>query len=166
MIVELIILFTLKTNSLNIYEIKKFIDDNFSLFYKISFGTLYPALKRLSINGYLDVEKKISEGGQRQSLYKITEKGFKYFYDLLTSDICDNISFTIQLVDIFVFIIADKSIDKTVLNKAKENLIKFLELKKIEMMKFLKKVDNSDSLAKYINISVDNFDEKIKYLKK
>jgi DNA-binding PadR family transcriptional regulator len=161
MIVELIILFTLKTNDLNIYEIKKFIDDKFFLFYKTSFGTLYPALKKLSQKDYLEMEKKMSEGGQRQSVYKITEKGNQYFNELLISD---NSLLSVQFADIFAVIISGKNIDEDVLHKAKENLVKFFELKKIEMVKFLKTADNQDRLAKYINIYIDNIDEKIRYL--
>jgi DNA-binding PadR family transcriptional regulator len=161
MIVELIILFTLKTNGFNIYEIKKFIDDKFSLFYKTSFGTLYPALKKLSQKDYLEMEKKMSEGGQRQSVYKITEKGNRYFNELLISD---NSLLSVQFADIFAVIISGKNIDEDVLQKAKENLVKFFELKKIEMLKFLKTANNQDSLVKYINIYIDNIDEKIRYL--
>ena len=164
MIVELIILFTLKIKSLNIYEIKKFLDDNFSLFYKISFGTLYPGLKRLSSNGYLEVEKKISEGGQRQSLYKITEKGKEHFYELLTSDISDKISADVRLADILIFIISNKDIDQNILDKTKESLIKFFELKKVEMVKFLKDENNNNELVKYINICIDDIERKIKYI--
>jgi len=160
MIIELIILFTLKDSCLNIYEIRKSLENNFSLFYKTNIGTLHPALKRLSSKGYLDVVNSISTGGQRKSLYKLTDKGIRFFHDLLTSDIPENPAMAVQFADVFAFVIADKTMDKSVLNKAKENLLRFFELKKLEAGKFSK---NNDGLFKYINLYMHNMDEKIKY---
>ena len=37
------------------YDIKKFIENGIGVFYKASFGSLYPALKRLTEKGYLKI---------------------------------------------------------------------------------------------------------------
>ena len=51
-------------------------------FWKVSFGSLYPALKRLEKRGLIEA---LRESGRRKS-YRITEAGRKAFDDMVTAD--------------------------------------------------------------------------------
>jgi len=84
---EFLILFILKIKSLNIYEIKKFIDIHFAPVLQISTGAIIPTLKKLEQNGYLKTDKTITSGGLRKSVYSILPDGEKYFEELLNEQI-------------------------------------------------------------------------------
>lgn len=84
---EFLILFILKIKSANIYEIKKFIDENFAPFLQVSTGAIIPALKRLEKNGVICSEKTISDGGLRKTIYSINENGEVLFNKLLQTEI-------------------------------------------------------------------------------
>ena len=61
------------------YDIKKFIENGIGVFYKASFGSLYPALKRLTEKGYLTTRDK-PQGSRKKIFYHITEEGRKQFF--------------------------------------------------------------------------------------
>ncbi len=84
---EFLILFILKIKESNIYEIKKFIDKNFSPFMQISSGAIIPALNRLEKDKYIKSEKQISQGGLRKSFYSILPEGEELFNKLLTNPV-------------------------------------------------------------------------------
>lgn len=66
------------------YDIKKRIETGIGVFYKASFGSLYPALKKMTNKGYLNAYEK-SQGGRQKIFYHITEIGKENFYDWLSS---------------------------------------------------------------------------------
>lgn len=66
------------------YDIKKMIQNGIGVFYKASFGSLYPALKRLSEKGFLTTSET-SQGGRQKIFYQTTAEGEKQFYDWLSS---------------------------------------------------------------------------------
>lgn len=66
------------------YDIKKYIENGIGVFYKASFGSLYPALKKLTDKGYLVMYEK-PQGGRQKNYYKITEEGREVFMDWLES---------------------------------------------------------------------------------
>lgn len=101
---EYVILGLLIEQPMNGYEIKKTIDSTVGLFYKASFGSLYPALKRLAEKGWVSItdtedakNKKIATllpEGKRQFLLWLAEplQVFRgepllkiFFYDYLDS---------------------------------------------------------------------------------
>src|SRR5439155_1086589 len=51
--------------------------------WKVSYGSLYPALKRLEREGAVESVFPREEVGRRKNVYRVTEKGEKLFYDLL-----------------------------------------------------------------------------------
>ena len=72
------------------YDIKKLIETNIGTFYKASFGSLYPALKRLTQKKSLtSYEKPL--GNRKKTFYHITDEGKQMFLQWLTSpmDILD-----------------------------------------------------------------------------
>lgn len=66
------------------YDIKKYIENGIGVFYKASYGSLYPALKKLTEKGYLNMYEK-PQGGRQKNYYKITDEGKEYFLNWLVS---------------------------------------------------------------------------------
>ena len=81
---ESIILGMVLEDDLTGYDIKKFIEKGIGIFYKASFGSLYPALKKLTKNGYL-ITYEQPQGGRRKVFYHITEEGEKHFFEWLSA---------------------------------------------------------------------------------
>ncbi len=65
------------------YDIKKRIEKGIGVFYKASFGSLYPALKKLTQEGWL-VTCQQPQGGRLKIFYHITEEGREQFYHWLS----------------------------------------------------------------------------------
>jgi DNA-binding PadR family transcriptional regulator len=62
------------------YEIKKlFDDDGYQHFVEASFGSIYPALSRLTQEGLVSVRSEIQEKRPDRKVYSITEAGHKAF---------------------------------------------------------------------------------------
>lgn len=66
------------------YDIKKRIEDGIGIFYKASFGSLYPSLKRLTEKGYLTMLEQ-PQGGRQKKFYSITDQGKNDFLAWLVS---------------------------------------------------------------------------------
>jgi len=84
---ELLILFILKINKANIYEIRKQINTLFAPFMQISTGTIIPTLKQFANKNYVQKEETISDGGLKKSTYSIMPEGEEYFNNLINRDI-------------------------------------------------------------------------------
>lgn len=83
---ESIILGMVLENDFTGYDIKKKIENGIGVFYKASYGSLYPALKRLSEKGFLTTTEK-PQGGRQKIFYHITDAGKNQFLDWLISPI-------------------------------------------------------------------------------
>lgn len=81
---EDIILGTILEKDLTGYDIKKVIENSFGVFYKASYGSLYPALKRMEKKNYV-TSYEDAQGGRKKIFYHITENGKKCFYEWLTT---------------------------------------------------------------------------------
>ncbi|WP_339148531.1 MULTISPECIES: PadR family transcriptional regulator [unclassified Sutcliffiella] len=57
------------------YSIKQTMDGSLNHFWKISYGQIYPTLKKLVDNGYASVQDTSQEGKPDKKEYHITEKG-------------------------------------------------------------------------------------------
>lgn len=79
-----IILGMVFNNDLTGYDIKKYIENGIGVFYKASYGSLYPALKKLTQIKYLNMYEEPSSG-RRKIYYKITDEGEKIFLKWLSS---------------------------------------------------------------------------------
>jgi len=64
------------------YDIKKEFELGIANFYKMSYGSLYPALKRLTHKAYLIMEEK-PDGHRMKKYYEITETGKAVFLEWL-----------------------------------------------------------------------------------
>lgn len=66
------------------YDIKKYIENGIGVFYKASFGSIYPMLKKLTNKGYLIMYDK-PQGSRQKKFYQITEEGKNLFNEWLIS---------------------------------------------------------------------------------
>lgn len=75
--IDLVILGMLMQGQMSGYDIKKITEQTIGIFYKMSYGSLYPALKRLVKDGYVSEEE--TNDSKNKKLYAVTEKGQQHF---------------------------------------------------------------------------------------
>ncbi|MGH2634661.1 MAG: helix-turn-helix transcriptional regulator [Actinomycetota bacterium] len=80
---ELAILGLLKERSMHGYQLSKRLTDSLGGFWRVSYGSLYPSLKRLEAQGAVELVFDEQEVGRRKNVYRITEKGEGLFRELL-----------------------------------------------------------------------------------
>jgi DNA-binding PadR family transcriptional regulator len=80
---ELAILGLLKERSMHGYQLSKRLEDTLGGFWRVSYGSLYPTLKRLEKQGALEPVFSREEVRRRKNVYRITEKGERLFDELL-----------------------------------------------------------------------------------
>ncbi|MFH2063731.1 MAG: PadR family transcriptional regulator [Pseudomonadota bacterium] len=67
------------------YEIKQLFDKSFTFFSGASYGSIYPALKKLEENGLITLTLEVQDGKPNRKIYTIKEKGRAvYLESLLT----------------------------------------------------------------------------------
>lgn len=62
------------------YELKRVLADSEHGFWSVSFGSLYPALRRLEKLGFVNIG---TDAGARRKVYQLTAEGKAYFQELL-----------------------------------------------------------------------------------
>jgi DNA-binding PadR family transcriptional regulator len=80
---ELAILGLLKERAMHGYQLKKRLADTLGSFWQVSYGSLYPALKRLQREGAVEMIFPKEQVGRRKNVYRITELGEDLFSELL-----------------------------------------------------------------------------------
>jgi DNA-binding PadR family transcriptional regulator len=80
---ELAILGLLKDQAMHGYELKKRLADTLGSFWQVSYGSLYPALKRMQRQGAVEMIFPKEEIGRRRNVYRITPAGEELFAELL-----------------------------------------------------------------------------------
>ena len=65
------------------YQLKKRLSDTLGPFWQVSYGSLYPALKRLQREGSVEVVFPREEVGRRKNVYRVTETGERLFSELV-----------------------------------------------------------------------------------
>jgi PadR family transcriptional regulator PadR len=74
---DMLILSTLKNRELHGYAIVQFIQQSSDNEIIIEEGSLYPALQRLELNGWIEGEWGMTANNRRGRIYKITARGRK-----------------------------------------------------------------------------------------
>jgi DNA-binding PadR family transcriptional regulator len=101
-VLELAILGALKEKPMHGYELKKRLSDLLGHFWKISFGSLYPALKRLETKNAIEKAYSVKQKTRNRYVYRITPEGEDLFQKLLVdtrkaSEISDADKFSLRL---------------------------------------------------------------------
>lgn len=81
------------------YQIKQEIAAQLGQLWRVSFGSLYPALNRLETLGAVERVFPKTEVGRRKNIYRITSKGEKMFTEALSEEasITDDTGFGLKL---------------------------------------------------------------------
>ncbi len=80
---ELAVLGLLKERSMHGYQLKKRLSETLGAFWQVSYGSLYPALKRLQREQAVEMIFDREQVGRRKNVYRITPKGDELFQRLL-----------------------------------------------------------------------------------
>jgi DNA-binding PadR family transcriptional regulator len=65
------------------YELKKLFSLSFSFFSGLSYGSIYPALKKMEQEGLITMRLEVQEGSPNRKVYTITGEGRKAFLEAL-----------------------------------------------------------------------------------
>ncbi|AJS57304.1 PadR family transcriptional regulator [Paenibacillus sp. IHBB 10380] len=103
---EYIILGLLMEGKMSGYDLKKTIDSSVGFFYKASFGSIYPALKRLTDKALVSVEE--IEDSKNKKLYSLVPAGKESFLIWLSGPI--ELSRNDHLIRIFFYDHLDEDI--------------------------------------------------------
>lgn len=124
------------------YDIKKHIENGICIFYKASFGSIYPMLKKLTNKGYLIMYDK-PQGDRQKKFYQITQEGKKVFNEWLTSpmNVLDGTSTHIAKVYFFDKLPPDIR-DRQLLEHEINNINYLQKLQALE--KKFEKIENRD----------------------
>ncbi len=82
---EIGILGVLKERPMHGYELKKKLSFLLGHFWQVSYGSLYPALKRLEKRGAIERFYSSKEKSKRRNVYRLTGDGEQLFQDLLSA---------------------------------------------------------------------------------
>jgi DNA-binding PadR family transcriptional regulator len=80
---ELATLGLLKEEPKHGYQLSRELSDSIGSFRRVSFGSLYPTLRRLERDGAVESVQGSSRGGRRKKVYRITPAGEQMFLRLL-----------------------------------------------------------------------------------
>ncbi len=83
--VKTILLGSLFDKSLSGYDLKKIFSLSFAFFSDLSYGSIYPALKKLEQAGLITMKLEIQENAPNRKVYTITEEGKQSFLNSLKS---------------------------------------------------------------------------------
>ena len=81
---ELAILGLLKERAMHGYELRKQLGQKLGFFWTVSFGSLYPTLKKLERRGVVEKFFPADQTSRRKQVYRITRSGETEFLQLLT----------------------------------------------------------------------------------
>ena len=83
--VKTILLGSLYDKSMSGYDLKKLFSLSFAFFSGLSYGSIYPALKKLEQEGLITMQLEIQENAPNRKVYTITQEGRQVFLESLKS---------------------------------------------------------------------------------
>jgi DNA-binding PadR family transcriptional regulator len=89
---ELAILGLLKDQPMHGYQLSRELGESLGGFWRVSYGSLYPTLRRLERDKAVESVPGDAAGARRKNVYRITETGEKLFFELLQETPGDNSS--------------------------------------------------------------------------
>jgi DNA-binding PadR family transcriptional regulator len=85
--VRSILLGLLMHRSMTGYEMRKVFSISFAFFSDLSYGSIYPTLKKMERQGLITMELEIQDGAPNRKVYTITEAGRNVFLDALKAPV-------------------------------------------------------------------------------
>jgi len=73
----------LMSGSMTGYELKKRFSISFSFFSGLSYGSIYPSLRKMAQEGWITLKVEIQDGSPNRKVYTITDEGRKVFLENL-----------------------------------------------------------------------------------
>jgi DNA-binding PadR family transcriptional regulator len=98
---ELAVLGLLKERAMHGYELRKQLTTRLGFFWTVSFGSLYPTLRKMEKRGAVEKVRAADPGHRRKQVYRITDAGEQQFLELLeegTSSAWEEEKFPLRLV--------------------------------------------------------------------
>jgi DNA-binding PadR family transcriptional regulator len=83
--VQSVLLGFLMRSSMTGYDLRKAFSMSFSFFSGLSYGSIYPSLKKMEARGLISKQVEIQDGAPNRKIYTITEAGKRVFLDTLKS---------------------------------------------------------------------------------
>ena len=83
--VQSVLLGFLMRSSMTGYDLRKAFSMSFSFFSGLSYGSIYPSLKKMESRGLISKQVEIQDGTPNRKVYTITEAGKRVFLDALRS---------------------------------------------------------------------------------
>jgi DNA-binding PadR family transcriptional regulator len=83
--IQSVILGFLMMSSMTGYDLRKAFSMSFSFFSGLSYGSIYPNLKKMETNGLISKKVEIQDGAPNRKIYTITEAGRQAFLSSLKS---------------------------------------------------------------------------------
>jgi DNA-binding PadR family transcriptional regulator len=80
---ELAVLGLLKERPMHGYQLSRELGDSLGGLWRVSYGSLYPTLRRLESDAAIESEAGDVRGARRKKVYRITSKGEQIFLELL-----------------------------------------------------------------------------------
>lgn len=90
-VLELAILGLLKERPMHGYELKKRLSYMLGHFWTVSYGSLYPALKRLEKSGSIEKAYSVKEKTRNRNVFRITNAGEAEFMRILTEEMSETL---------------------------------------------------------------------------
>ncbi|MGH8898148.1 MAG: PadR family transcriptional regulator [Egibacteraceae bacterium] len=84
MVLELAILGLLKEREMHGYELRKQLGQRLGFFWSVSFGSIYPTLKKLERRGFVEKFPAADQASRRKQVYRITDAGEREFIELIS----------------------------------------------------------------------------------
>ena len=116
------ILGLLMTNSMTGYDIKKTFAMSFSFFSGLSYGSIYPALKKMETDEAISMNVEIQENAPNKKVYTITDKGRDLFIESLKKPVVEDKMRSSFLSKLFFFSEIEQ-IDRIVLAKQYKEIV-------------------------------------------
>jgi DNA-binding PadR family transcriptional regulator len=83
-VLELAILGLLKEREMHGYELRKQLGQRLGFFWSVSFGSIYPTLKKLERRGFVEKFPGMDQPSRRKQVYRITQDGEREFIELIS----------------------------------------------------------------------------------
>ncbi|MHD0398065.1 PadR family transcriptional regulator [Staphylococcus simulans] len=145
------------------YEVKEYFETVFSHFYDGSFGMIYPTLRDLEKNGYINKKVIVQDGKPNKNEFSITKSGYEQFMEYLNSPVKKEI----RKSDFFMRLYFGEYVDSeniiSIINNEIQEKEKLLNQLQVDYKKWQKNLTLYQQLS--FDIGIEQYESEIKILK-